>query len=102
MAKGAGLYVDVADHKSPGVYALAAGAVELFASPHRALRVLTYLVATLSGVLVYVFGRDRFDKRTGMTASLLFLLVAYLPHFDGFFFRMYLRGRFNSRHSVSP
>lgn len=86
MTHGKTLYADVIDHKPPGIFAIAVVVTELVAQPHRVLRLLTYGVTAVSSVLVYHLGRTIRTAATGMIASLLFLLITYLPHFDGFFF----------------
>lgn len=86
VVAGETLYVDVIDHKPPGIFAVAIVATEFIAHPHRVLRLLTYGTTAVSGLLVFHLGRTMVDRSTGMVASILFLLATYLPHFDGFFF----------------
>jgi hypothetical protein len=86
VANGQTLYVDIADHKPPGIFLIGVAAFELFSEPLRALRLLTYAVTAVSGLLVFELGRQLRDRRVGMIASLLYLVMVYLPHFDGFFF----------------
>lgn len=86
IAAGSDLYVDVLDHKPPGIFYLAAGGAVLLEQPHVALRLLTYGVVALTGLLVLRLGTRLYGPSTGMTASLLYLVGSYLPHFDGFAF----------------
>lgn len=86
VANGQALYVDVADHKPPGIYVLAAVAFEVFDAPLYALRLATYAVVAVSALLVAALGRRLRDRPTGLFAGLLYLLMTYLPHFDGFYF----------------
>jgi 4-amino-4-deoxy-L-arabinose transferase-like glycosyltransferase len=86
LAAGETLYLDFADHKPPGIFYLAAVIYELFSNPVTAARVLTYTVIGISGLLVFDFGRGFCRKRTAQAAGVLFILIMYLPHFDGFYF----------------
>jgi len=86
MVDGGTLYVDVTDHKSPGIFLVGALAFEASPQPHSLLRLATYGVTAVSGVLVFAFGQVVRDRRTGLVGSVLFLLIIYMPHFDGFFF----------------
>jgi hypothetical protein len=86
MAEGGTLYVDVTDHKPPGIFLAGALAFEVSPQPHSLLRLATYGATAVSGVLVFAFGRVVRDRWTGLVGSVLFLLITYMPHFDGFFF----------------
>ncbi|WP_435065291.1 ArnT family glycosyltransferase [Halobaculum sp. EA56] len=80
------LYADVADHKTPLIYVIAAAAYELTPRPVHLLRLLTYAVTAASAALVVRLGRRVFGRAVGMAAGLVFLTMSYLPHFDGFFY----------------
>lgn len=84
VAEGSTLYVDVVDHKPPAIFYLAAAASTLVEQPHVPLRLLTYLVVAVTGILVLRLGTRLYDAGVGMVASLLYVLGSYLPHFDGF------------------
>lgn len=86
IAAGETLYADFADHKPPGIFYLAAVIYELFGNPITAARVLTYGVIGASGLMVYHFGRGFCRERTAQGAGILFIIMSYLPHFDGFYF----------------
>lgn len=86
LAEGSTLYVDVIDHKPPAVFYVAAAASALFEQPHVPLRLLTFLVVAVTGLAVLRLGTRLYDANVGMTASLLYLVGNYLPHFDGFYF----------------
>lgn len=86
VADGSVLYVDIIDHKPPAIFYLAAGASVLVEQPHVLLRLLTYAVVAVTGLLVLRLGTYLFGATVGMAASLLYLLGSYLPHFDGFAF----------------
>ena len=86
LEAGSALYVDVVDHKPPGIFYLAAAADALFSATHLPLRLLTYGVVALTGLLVLRLGTRLYGASVGMTASLLYVLGSYLPHFDGFAF----------------
>lgn len=86
IAAGSDLYVDVVDHKPPGIFYLAAGAAALFEQPHVFLRLLTYAVVALTGLLVLRLGTRLYGPGVGMLASVFYVLGSYLPHFDGFAF----------------
>lgn len=105
MADGSVLYGDVYDHKPPAIFYLTF-AVEQFvttfeqqlgflaygdsATPYGltvyVLRLLTYGVVAITGMVVYVLGKRIDDSTTGMIASLVFVSSMYLPHFVGFYF----------------
>ena len=86
IAGGADLYVDTLDHKPPAIFYIAAGAATMFEQPHVPLRLLTYLVVAVTGLLVLRLGTRLYGPKVGMLASLLYVLGSYLPHFDGYFF----------------
>lgn len=86
IAVGDTLYVDVADHKPPGIYLLAGALYRLFGDPVVVARLLTYGVTAVSGLLVVRLGRDFCSRRAAQGAGVLFVVMSYLPHFDGFYF----------------
>jgi hypothetical protein len=86
LAAGRTLYVDIIDHKPPGIFLLAAAGFEVTARPHLLLRVLSYGATAVSGLVVAHIGRLVRDRTTGIIAGLVFVTSVYLPHFDGFFF----------------
>lgn len=105
IAEGNALYGDLHDHKPPGIFYVAL-AGEWFATAFRqqiaflahgdalvteglsvyVLRLWTYGVIAVTGLLVYDLGRRVDDEATGMAASPVFLLAMYLPHFEGYHF----------------
>lgn len=105
MTQGKTLYGDVYDHKPPGIFYLALAGERFVATFGQqlqfltygnhateaglvvyVLRLLTYGAVAVSGLLVYILGREIHDQTTGMGASLVFLVGVYLPHFVGFYF----------------
>lgn len=86
MAAGETLYVGIADHKPPGIFVIAATVYQLFEAPVIAARVLTYGVTAVSGLLVIRLGQQFRSWLEARVAGVLFVLVSYLPHFDGFYF----------------
>lgn len=105
MAQGNALYGDIYDHKPPGIFYVTLAGNRLVAAFGQqlqflvhgtnateqglavyVLRLLTYGVIGVSGVLAYEFGRRLYDRTIGMTASLIFLASMYLPHFQGYHF----------------
>jgi len=86
MAVGETLYVDVADHKPPGIYLLSRGIYELTGSPIVAARLLTYGVTAVSGLLVVRLAGAFRARRVAYASGALFVVISYLPHFDGFHF----------------
>jgi hypothetical protein len=83
---GETLYVDVADHKPPGIYLLAAGIYTLIDAPIVAARLVTYGVTAVSGLLVVRLARPVCDRRLAYAAGALFVIISSLPHFDGYHF----------------
>lgn len=103
VTDGGRLYRDAIDHKSPGIFAVAAAGIVytdaarsvLVAVPGlpeppaltmAVLRLWTYAVVGLTGTLVALLGRRVADARTGMVAGIAYLLAAYLPYFEGYYF----------------
>lgn len=86
MTLGETLYVDIADNKLPGILLTAAVIHELFGDPVVAARVLTYIVTAISGLLVIRLGKEFYHRRAAYGAGVLFVVMSYLPHFDGFYY----------------
>lgn len=100
---GGRLYRDAIDHKPPGIFAVAAAGT-LFAEATRSLlvalpglpdppvlsvavlRLWTYGVVALTGLGVAALGHRVDDAATGMVAGVAYLLAAYLPYFQGYYF----------------
>lgn len=103
LLDGGRLYRDAVDHKPPGIFAVGVLGT-LFVDATRpvlvvlpgipgppalsvaVLRLWTYGVVTVTGVSVAVVGRKVGDARTGMVAGVAYLLLAYLPYFQGHYF----------------
>ena len=85
LASGAALYEDVIDHKGPAIFLVAAFAEGFGAPSYVVLRSLVAGAHLATALVVLALGRRLRDATTGMVASLLFLVGAYLPHFDGFY-----------------
>lgn len=83
VGDGSRLYVDIIDHKPPGVFYLVAAVAAVAAEPHLPLRALTYAVTAATALLVLRLGQRHYGTQVGMVASLLVLVGSYLPHFDG-------------------
>jgi 4-amino-4-deoxy-L-arabinose transferase-like glycosyltransferase len=86
VRNGALLYRDVADVKPPGIYYLAALVFSVAGKSFIAARVLTFVVNIASALLVLILGTKIKDKNVGMLASILFLISAYLPLFQGYYY----------------
>jgi len=86
LASGATLYTDIADHKPPGVFYLAAAVYALPGPPILLARLLTYGVIGASGLLVVRLGKHFLPPAVAQAAGVLFVVMSYLPHFDGYFF----------------
>lgn len=86
LASGETLYADIADHKPPGVFFVATAVYHLFDAPVVAARLLTYGVIAGSGLLVVRLGQQFRGRLEAQVAGVLFVVMSYLPHFDGFYF----------------
>ncbi|WP_435095819.1 ArnT family glycosyltransferase [Halorubrum sp. N11] len=86
IASGETLYVDIADQKSPGIFALAAIVYNLPGDPVVITRLFTYGVTAGSGLLVVRLGREFYGRRAAEGAGILFVVMSFLPHFDGFYY----------------
>lgn len=86
IAAGQTLYADIADHKPPGIFLLAAGIYKVTETSMVAARLLTYSVTAVSGLLVVRLGQQFADRRAAQGAGVLFVVMSYLPHFDGYYF----------------
>lgn len=85
LASGSVLYEEIIDHKGPGIFLLAAFAETVDAPAYVVLRSLVAGAHLLTGLTLLAIGRRLRDATTGMVAALLFVVGAYLPHFDGFY-----------------
>ncbi|MFD1512002.1 ArnT family glycosyltransferase [Halomarina rubra] len=86
ILNGATPYVDLVDHKPPGVFAVGALLAWLPGESYVAARLLVGALHLVSAVLVVALGTRLRDRLTGLVAGLLFLVGVYLPHFDGYYF----------------
>lgn len=86
VATGATLYRDIADHKPPAMLYLAAGVYNSGLPPVYLARLITYAAIAASGLLVVRVGRTLLAPVASWGAGLLFVVMAYLPHFEGYFF----------------
>lgn len=86
MMLGETLYVDIADNKLPGIFLTAAVIHELFGNAVLAARVLTYVVTAISGLLVIRLGKVFCNRQAAYGGGVLFVIMSYLPHFDGFYY----------------
>lgn len=86
VASGETLYVDIADHKPPAIFVLAATAYQLPGDPVITARLFTYAVTGASGLLVVRLGQAVCSRRAAQAAGILFVVMSFLPHFDGFYY----------------
>ena len=86
LSTGAQLYADIGDHKPPGVFVVAATVYKSPGHPVTVARGLTYAVTAVSGLLVVQLGRQFCTRRRSYAAGVLFVVMTYLPHFDGYYF----------------
>lgn len=86
ISKGSVLYRDVADVKSPGTYYLAALVITVVGKSLIAARILACVFQAASAILIFVLGTKIIDKKIGMTASILYLIAAYITIFQGYYF----------------
>jgi hypothetical protein len=87
ISNGSVLYRDVSDVKFPGTYYLAALINSIFGKSLIAARILVCIFHAASAILIYLLGTKIKDKKVGMTASVFFLIAAYIPIFQGYFFK---------------
>ncbi|WP_311173555.1 ArnT family glycosyltransferase [Halobellus ordinarius] len=86
IASGETLYADIADHKPPGIFVLAAAVYRLPGDPVIIARLFTYAITGVSGLLVVRLGREFCSRRAAQGAGILFIVMSFLPHFDGFYY----------------
>lgn len=105
MIDGQVLYQDIYDHKTPGIFVLAVLVEQLvsqFSGPLSllaygdgrtetatavyTLRLLTYTVIALTGLVLYDLGRKLADSVVGMIAAIVFVTAMYTPHFVTYHF----------------
>jgi len=86
IKNGALLYRDVADIKPPGIFYLAALVFSVAGKSFIAARILTYFVNAASAILIFAIGTKVKDNNVGMIVAILFLIGAYLPLFQGYYY----------------
>jgi 4-amino-4-deoxy-L-arabinose transferase-like glycosyltransferase len=87
ISNGSILYRDVADVKFPGTYYFGAIINTIFGKSITAARTLVSIFHAASAILIFFLGKRIKDKKVGMTASIFFLIAAYIPIFQGYFFK---------------
>lgn len=83
IASGGTLYAGITDHKTPGIYLLAAWLWTTVPEPYLGGRLLVYTAHAVTAVLLFRIGCG-FRRLVGAVASLVFLLAVYSPVFDGY------------------
>jgi len=87
ISNGSVLYRDVSDVKFPGTYYLAAFINSIFGKSLIAARIFVSIFHAASAIVIYFLGTKIKDKKVGMIASIFFLIAAYIPIFQGYFFK---------------
>lgn len=72
LLDGHPLYVDIWDHKPPGVFVAFAAAQALFGRSVLSIRILACLLVTASSLLLFVIGRRLRSPLAGLVAGLLY------------------------------
>jgi hypothetical protein len=77
------MYVDIFDHKTPGIYYLTAGALGVFGQSVWAIKFLLTIWVLVTLVVFYLLGRKLFNKKVALTAVIIFSLLTSLPIIEG-------------------
>lgn len=77
------LYVDIFDHKTPGIYYLAAAALKLFGQSIWSFRFLLMVWVLITLVVFYRLALRLLEKRYAQVATALLALLLSTPLFEG-------------------
>ena len=82
---GSILYKDFIDNKPPGIFYLNALIFFIFGKSFYASRIVLYIINALSALIIYLLGKNLWDKHIGQLSSILFLIGVYNPLIQGYF-----------------
>src|SRR4030043_1776643 len=79
ILRGGLLYVDIFDHKTPGIYYLAALMIKFFGANLWSFRLLLIIWVLLTLTFFYFLTRKMFDRKTAALATIFLALLTSLP-----------------------
>jgi 4-amino-4-deoxy-L-arabinose transferase-like glycosyltransferase len=83
ILRGGLLYVDIFDHKTPGIYYLAAASIQAFGASIWGFRVLLMFWVLLTLVVFFVLSKRLFDKKTALMATIFLAAFTATPLLEG-------------------
>ncbi len=83
LLRGDILYLDIFDHKTPGIYYLTGFALKTLGSSVWSLHFLTLLWSALTTVVFFVLAKGLFDRRVASLASVFFVALTATPILEG-------------------
>ncbi len=86
ILRGGIMYVDIFDHKTPGIYYLTAGALGVFGHTVWSIKFLLTIWVLATLVVFYFLGKKLFNEKVALVATIIFSILTSLPLIEGNFF----------------
>ena len=83
LLRGATMYADIFDHKTPGIYYLTAAALKIFGESVWSIKFLLLIWVLVTIVVFYFLGKRLFNKRVAVISTVFFSLLTSLPFIEG-------------------
>lgn len=83
ILRGGLMYVDIFDHKTPGIYYLTAAALQLFGQTIWSLRFLLMLWVLATLIVFFQLGKKLFDERIARIATVILAILTSFPFIEG-------------------
>ena len=83
ILRGGLLYVDIFDHKTPGIYYLAAAAIKFFGESIWSFRFLLMVWVLVALVVFYFLAKEMFGKRIALLAAIILSALTSTPLIEG-------------------
>ncbi|HEX7456221.1 MAG TPA: glycosyltransferase family 39 protein [Candidatus Nanoarchaeia archaeon] len=83
ILRGGMMYVDIFDHKTPGIYYLTAGALGILGQSVWSIKFLLTIWVLATLVVFYLLGRRLFNEKIALVATIIFSVLTSLPIIEG-------------------
>src|SRR3989344_8960399 len=83
IARGGLMYVDIFDHKTPGIYYLTAATIKILGESVWAFRFLLMIWILVTLVVFYLLAQKMFTKKTAVAATIILTTLTSTPLIEG-------------------